>query len=169
MVAEVSGPPADFAGAGWPALLVLGSQFSDQRGYFRRNRGRQWRHRKVTVRQCDVRWRTGEWRAPGEALIGHDAKRVHVASGGCGRAGEHFGGQVGRRAEQDLGADARPASKDMRDPEISDLHLAVRSEQQVTRLDITVDQASQVGRAQACCGLGYHIHGVRGIQRAVGQ
>ena len=53
----------------------------------------------------------------------------------------------------------------MGDPEVGDLHLAGRADQQVPGLDVPVHQARRVRRLQARGGLGEHVHGVGGSQR----
>jgi hypothetical protein len=53
----------------------------------------------------------------------------------------------------------------VRDPEVGDLHLAVRGQQQVGRLDVAVHQRGGVRGLQARRDLGDHVHGLGCTER----
>ena len=114
---------------------------------------------------------TGERRAPGDHLVHHDAERVEVAArirlGSLGLLGR----EVRRRTHH------RPGLREVRlgrgierpgDAEVGDLHRAVRADQDVRRLDVTVDEPGGVGEAEGGGHLAGDLGGLLGGEMAVG-
>jgi len=95
---------------------------------------------------------------PGEELVEHQAHGVDVAADGHLATGELLRGHVGRRARAEL---LRPdIPKGARQAEVGDNDLPAAVEHDVSRLEITVQNAPGVRRGQAGAELPRDVEGL---------
>ena len=113
----------------------------------------------------------GERRLAGHHLVHHDAERVEVAA----RVGLRALGLLGREVRR--GAHDRAGLGEVRlggrvhgpgDAEVGDLHLAVRTDQDVGRLDVAVGEPGLVGEPERGGDLGGDLGGLLGGEPLVG-
>ena len=89
--------------------------------------------------------RLAERRIAGEQLVRNDPDGVLVGLGRLRVSGALFRTHVRRRADGEAGARQLRGVGHLRDPEVGDLHVAVRVDQDVGRLHVPVDDAVVVG------------------------
>jgi hypothetical protein len=156
-------------GAARPPGRILGDQLHHQGAHVGRHRRGQRRYRAVAVRARYVQWLARERGCPGQAFVRDDSQRVQITGRGGLSPGYPLRRQVPRGSHHDPGGRDGHRADRTRDAEIGDLHGSVRGEQEVPRLDITVDQARGVRGLQPGRGLRDDVHGPPGIQRAAGE
>ena len=166
---EVLGPQGDIPGGPRPGRGVLAGQRGDQRGDPGRHGRRQRGHALVEMRQGHHQGLARERGMPGQALVGDHAERVQVGRGRRGRTGHPFRRQVGGGPDQHPGLGDGDVPNRPGDPEVSDLDQAVLRDQQVTWLDVAVDQAGPVRGGQSPGRLRDDVHHILGGQRPVVQ
>ena len=162
-------PQRDIPGGRRAGRRILAGQLHDERGHPGRHGRRQRGHALVEVREGHHQGLARERDMPGQALMRDHAERVQVGRGRRGRPGHPLRRQVGRGPDQHPGLGDRRFVGRVSDPEVGDLDQAVRPDQQVSRLDVTVDQPGPVGGGQPPGRLGDDVHHVLGRQRPVVQ
>ncbi len=162
-------PQGDIPRGRRPGRGLLAGQLGDKRGHPGWHGRRQCGHALVQVRQCHHQGLARERDVPGQALIRDHAERVQVGRGRCGRPVHPLRRQVGRGADQHPGLGDRSFVGRVRDPEVSELDQPIRPDQQVSWLDVPVDQPGPVGGGQPAGRLGDDVHHVLGRQRPVVQ
>ncbi len=110
----------------------------------------------------------GERDLPGEGLVQHHPQRVDVGAGVHGLPLGLLGGQVGGRAQHGGGGGEGLGGHGPGDPEVHDLHLALRREHDVGRLHVAVDDPGGVGELKGGGHLGGHLGGPLRLQAALG-
>ena len=160
--------PGDVGRRGRPVGGVLGEQLLHERAHRARHVRGQRRRRRLQVTEDDRDRVVGlERPAPGQALVRHDAEGVEVAARAGRSATGLLGRQVQRRADQLAGAGEGGRAGRRGDPEVGDLHDAVRPYEQVARLDVAVHDAAVVGGLQGGGGLRQHVEGAVDAEDAV--
>ncbi len=100
-------------------------------------------------------------RAPSrQALVGHDAEGVHVTAWRRWFAQDLFGREVGGRSEHVAVGGQGGRAQRSGDAEVSEHQRAVRTDQQVARLDVAMDHALLMRALQRVGGLGHEVHGL---------
>ncbi len=118
--------------------------------------------RRLSCRQTGdhfVRSSAAEQPAPGQHLVEHAAEREDVAAPVHAAAGHLLGRHVAERAEHDplrgmrdrraVGGNLRALEPLQREAEVQNLYRAVRRQEDVLRLQVTVDHAARVRSRQA--------------------
>jgi hypothetical protein len=117
----------------------------------------------------DVHRAAAEGRSPGKALVANDPERVQIGLR-SGRGPAHsLGRKVSRSADQGARAGHRLGPDRAGDAEVRDLHLAIRADQQVGGLDISVDHSRRVCRVQAGGHLRDQVRGSGGTYWSGGE
>ena len=113
----------------------------------------------------------GEWGTPGDHLVHHDAERVQIAARvGLGALGL-FRREVRRRAHHRPGLGQvrlRRCVEGSGDAEIGDLHRPVRADEDVGRLDVSVDEPGGVGETEGGGDFAGDLGGLLRVEVAVG-
>ena len=109
-----------------------------------------------------------ERQAPGDHLEQHDAERVEVRARVDRLAERLLGREVFERAENRLvgGGAGLVAVEVERQAEVGELHLVVRGQQEIPRLDVAMQDAEGVQGRESFERLRRPLHGVRDRQRA---
>ena len=115
-------------------------------------------------------WRVGaERRSPGERFEEHDADGVQVAGWARGLAGESFGCEVRGSPEHQPGRGLIRIFREFGDAEVGDLRLPVGSEQNVARLDVSMNDTELVGSGERGENLDHERACSRRVERPLGQ
>ncbi len=124
-----------------------------------RDRGREWGRILLGSQQGHGDGGVGhEWEPAGQALVGHHPERVHVGGRADRPAGHLLGGEVAGRTE-DVADRGEPVGRDdAGDAEVGEHEPAVRAQQEVSGLDVTVHDPAAVGLVQGAGGLGDERH-----------
>ena len=156
----------ELVGVDRAARGVVGGRVGDQGVHLRRHPGDdagRGRHGLVHVLVGDGERGVAPVRQlPGDQLVQHDARGVHVRAG-VGGAGQHLlGRQVADRADDHAGLGHLARGLGPGEAEVGDLDLAVLGDQHVLGLDVAVHEAGPVGGAER----GQHRH--HDLQRGAG-
>ena len=106
-------------------------------------------------------------RRPVERLVQHEAEPVDVGRRGRGRALRLLGAEVLDRAERRAGHGSLGIGREPRDPEVGDHRAAVAGKQDVARLHVPVDDATEVRGAKPAGDVEPDPGDVTGEQRPV--
>src|SRR6218665_2811416 len=108
----------------------------------------------IDLRHCnsDLRF-TGERPTASQCFVGDDAKRINIGCGGCRVPRCLLGREVLHRAHDLTGRGQWHLVSDSGDTEVGDLHATVRCDQEVARLDVSVNESRFGGSVYCSCGL----------------
>jgi hypothetical protein len=113
--------------------------------------------------------RAREHDAAAETLEQHRGERVAVRSRGCGLAADHFRSQVRERPDELSRRRHGCARAELREPEIGEIAVVGRADEDVSRLDVAMDEPSGVDGVERTGDLREQVHRPLAAERAVDQ